>query len=147
MVETYVSSLPGNSQEPDLAVGLLARGPVESGEWRVEFVSHRLVEPPTDLSALISAGRRMLLERGWQPVVCVTDLPLQTARRPVIAMSAPPMASRFCPCPPSARWRCASARPRRSSVWSGPYWATLCRPQARPSGATRSLLWLPRVPA
>ena len=33
MVETYVSSLPGNSQEPDLAVGLLARGPVESGEW------------------------------------------------------------------------------------------------------------------
>jgi hypothetical protein len=53
--------------------------------WRVEFVSDRLVEPPTDLSALIAAGRRMLLERGWDLVVCVTDLPLQTARRPVIA--------------------------------------------------------------
>jgi hypothetical protein len=53
--------------------------------WRVEFVSDRLVEPPTDLSALIAAGRRMLLERGWDLEVCVTDLPLQTARRPVIA--------------------------------------------------------------
>ena len=27
----------------------------------------------------------MLLERGWHLAVCVTDLPLQTARRPVIA--------------------------------------------------------------
>ena len=53
--------------------------------WRVEFVSGRLVQPPTDLSELIAAGRRMLLERGWHLAVCVTDLPLQTARRPVIA--------------------------------------------------------------
>jgi hypothetical protein len=51
----------------------------------VEFVSDRLVEPPTDLTELIAAGRRMLLERGWHLVVCITDLPLQTARRPVIA--------------------------------------------------------------
>ena len=27
----------------------------------------------------------MLLDRGWHLTVCVTDLPLQTARRPVIA--------------------------------------------------------------
>jgi hypothetical protein len=53
--------------------------------WRVKYVSDRLVEPPTDLSKLISAGRRMLLERGWHLAVCITDLPLQTARRPVIA--------------------------------------------------------------
>lgn len=51
----------------------------------IEFVSDRLVEPPTDLSQLITAGRRMLLDRCWQLVVCITDLPLQTARRPVIA--------------------------------------------------------------
>jgi hypothetical protein len=51
----------------------------------VEFVSDRLAEPPTDLSALIEAGRRRLLERGWHLAVRVTDLPLQTARRPVIA--------------------------------------------------------------
>ena len=53
--------------------------------WRIEFVSDRLVQPPTDLTELISAGRRMLLDRGWHLAVCVTDLPLQTARRPVIA--------------------------------------------------------------
>ncbi len=68
---------------PDIAdrLGLQLPG----ARWTVEFVSDRLVEPPTVLSELISAGRRMLLDRGWQLVVCVTDLPLQTARRPVIA--------------------------------------------------------------
>jgi hypothetical protein len=97
--------LPAISQEPELTVGLLASpGPAselteslvpEIAErlavqlpgvgWKVEFVSDRLVEPPTDLSALISAGRQMLLDRGWHLVVGVTDLPLRTARRPVIA--------------------------------------------------------------
>jgi hypothetical protein len=93
------------SRQPELVIGLLASpGPASelteslAGEiadrlagqlpgvrWRVEFVSDRLAEPPTDLSALIEAGRRRLLERGWHLAVCVTDLPLQTARRPVIA--------------------------------------------------------------
>jgi hypothetical protein len=91
--------------EPEIVVGLLASpGPASEltesllpeiagrlperlpgVRWRLEFVSDRLVEPPTDLSAIISAGRRMLLDRGWNLAVCVTDLPLQTARRPVIA--------------------------------------------------------------
>jgi hypothetical protein len=91
--------------QPDLVVGLLA-SPGSAAEltealvaevadrlamqlpgvrWKVEFLIDRLVEPPTDLTEVISAGRRMLLERGWNLVVCVTDLPLQTARRPVIA--------------------------------------------------------------
>src|ERR1700689_3732763 len=103
-VETDSASLPDISK-PEIVVGLLASpGPASEltesllpeiagrlperlpgVRWRLEFVSDRLVEPPTDLSALIAAGRRMLLERGWQLAVCVTDLPLQTARRPVIA--------------------------------------------------------------
>jgi hypothetical protein len=98
------ASLP-DTPPPELVVGLLAApGPASElteslvpeiaarlaeqlpgARWRVEFVSDRLVEPPTDLSALISAGRRVLLDRGWHLVVCVTDLPLQTARRPVVA--------------------------------------------------------------
>lgn len=98
------ASLP-DTLPPELVVGLLAApGPASEltqslvpeiaerlavqlpgARWRVEFVSDRLVEPPTDLSALISAGRRVLLDRGWHLVVCITDLPLQTARRPVIA--------------------------------------------------------------
>ena len=103
-VETGSASSPDISQ-PEIVVGLLASpGPaaeltesllpeiadrlperLPGVRWRLEFVSDRLVEPPTDLSAIISAGRRMLLDRGWHLAVCVTDLPLQTARRPVIA--------------------------------------------------------------
>lgn len=104
MVETRAASFPETPQ-PEIIVGLLAspgpaaelteslipeiadRLPLElpGVRWRVEFVSDRLVEPPTDLSEIISAGRRTLLDRGWHLVVCITDLPLQTARRPVIA--------------------------------------------------------------
>jgi hypothetical protein len=104
-VETDAASFPGTSQRPEIVVGLLA-SPGAASEltesllpeiadrlpeqlpgvrWRIEFVSDRLVQPPTDLTELISAGRRMLLDRGWHLAVCVTDLPLQTARRPVIA--------------------------------------------------------------
>jgi hypothetical protein len=104
-VETSAGTFADASQQPELVVGLLASpGPASEltesllpeiaerlavqlpgARWRVEFVSDRLVEPPTLLSELISAGRRMLLDRGWQLAVCITDLPLQTARRPVIA--------------------------------------------------------------
>src|SRR5690242_492665 len=104
-VETGAASFPGTSRQPEIIVGLLASpGPaaeltesllaeiadrlpqqLPGVRWRLEFVSDRLVQPPTGLSELISAGRRMLLDRGWHLAVCVTDLPLQTARRPVIA--------------------------------------------------------------
>jgi hypothetical protein len=97
--------VPDSAAQTDLVVGLLASpGPaaeltaglvaevadrlavqLPGVRWKVEFVIDRLVEPPTDLTEVISAGRRMLLDRGWHLVVCVTDLPLQTARRPVIA--------------------------------------------------------------
>src|ERR1700689_4480627 len=103
-VETDSASLPDISK-PEIVVGLLASpGPASEltesllpeiagrlperlpgVRWRLEFVSDRLVEPPTDLSAIISSDLRMLLDRGWHLAVCVTDLPLQTARRPVIA--------------------------------------------------------------
>ncbi len=104
-VETGAASFPGTSRQPEIIVGLLASpGPaaeltesllaeiadrlpqqLPGVRWRLEFVSDRLVQPPTGLSELISAGRRTLLDRGWHLAVCVTDLPLQTARRPVIA--------------------------------------------------------------
>ena len=93
-------SVPDTKLRPELVIGLLAApGPAselteslvgEIGDrlagqlpgvrWRVNFVCDRLVQPPTDLSELIAAGRRVLLQRGWHLAVCVTDLPLQTAR-------------------------------------------------------------------
>ncbi|MCU1427743.1 MAG: hypothetical protein JWL83_1743 [Actinomycetia bacterium] len=75
----------------DLAVALAADLPEQLAarwpgvRWRVEVVSSRLVEPPAELSELIDAARRRLLEDRWQFAVCLTDLPLQTSRRPVVA--------------------------------------------------------------
>jgi hypothetical protein len=53
--------------------------------WQVQLVTDRLVSPPTDLTELIDATRRRLLHEGWEVAVCVTDLPLATRRRPVVA--------------------------------------------------------------
>src|SRR5690348_18170311 len=97
VVNGIVTEGPGSqsgaetSRRPELVLGLLASpgpaselteslageiagrlaGQLPEARWRVEIVSDRLVEPPTDLSALIAAGRRMLLERGWHLAVCV----------------------------------------------------------------------------
>jgi hypothetical protein len=103
--ESGAPSFDGAAQQARLVVGLLASpGPaadltdsllpeiadrlseeLPGVRWSVQFAADRLVHPPTDLTGLISAGRRMLLDRGWHLAVCVTDLPLQTSRRPVIA--------------------------------------------------------------
>src|SRR6201998_2957481 len=98
-------SVPDTKPQPELVIGLLAApGPASElteglvGEiadrlagqlpgvrWRVQFVSDRLVQPPTDLSELIAAGRRMLLKRGWALAGCVAHPPAQTARRAGVA--------------------------------------------------------------
>jgi hypothetical protein len=68
---------------PDLAERIAAR--VRGVRWDVRCVADPLVERPADLSRLVSAARRRALAEGWQLAVCITDLPLQTARRPVVA--------------------------------------------------------------
>jgi hypothetical protein len=50
--------------------------------------ARRLVHPPAELSQLISAARHVLLAEGWDLSVCITDLPFQTHRRPVIEHSS-----------------------------------------------------------
>ncbi|GAA4981017.1 hypothetical protein [Kineococcus glutinatus] len=57
--------------------------------WRVELVQDGLVAPPAGDRELVEAARALLLERGWDLVVCLTDLPLQVARRPVVAHASP----------------------------------------------------------
>ena len=81
-----VISAPGTSTElaerlrPDLTERIGARLP--GVRWVIRFVSDRLVDGPADLSQLIAAARRRLIDEQWHLTVCVTDLPLQTARRP-----------------------------------------------------------------
>jgi hypothetical protein len=84
-----VISAPGTCTEladrlrSDLTERIGARLP--SVRWVVRFVSDRLVDRSAELSQLISAARRRVIDEQWHLTVCVTDLPLQTARRPVVA--------------------------------------------------------------
>ncbi|MDQ7904432.1 hypothetical protein RB614_07830 [Phytohabitans sp. ZYX-F-186] len=54
-------------------------------KWTIRVVADRLVDGPAPLHQLVSCTRRRLLDGGWQLAVFLTDLPLQTARRPVVA--------------------------------------------------------------
>jgi hypothetical protein len=54
-------------------------------KWTVRVVADRLVDGPAPLHQLVSGTRRRLLDGGWQLAVCLTDQPLQTSRRPVVA--------------------------------------------------------------
>ena len=68
---------------PELTSQLSAQ--LSPGRWAVSLVVDRLVQPPATLNDLIVAARRRMLAEGWHLAVCVTDLPLQTRSRPVVA--------------------------------------------------------------
>ena len=57
--------------------------------WQVEVVESGLVQPPASDAEIVDAARRLLLNRGWDVVVCLTDLPLHIHRRPVVAHANP----------------------------------------------------------
>jgi hypothetical protein len=73
--------------EGDLGAELEQRFP--GANWRVEVVETRLVQPPATDTAIVDAARRLLLSRGWDAAVCLTDLPLHIQRRPVVAHANP----------------------------------------------------------
>ncbi len=57
--------------------------------WQIEVQEARLVQAPASDAAIVDAARRLLLERGWNVVVYLTDLPLHVHRRPVVAHANP----------------------------------------------------------
>lgn len=57
--------------------------------WTVELTQDGLVQPPATDTEIVSAARQLLLDRGWDLAVCLTDLPLKVARRPVVAHASP----------------------------------------------------------
>jgi hypothetical protein len=91
-VSVGLIAAPGSATElvdalmPKLADQMSAHLP--DALWAFFEVRDRLVQPPAELSQLISAARRRLLAEGWELTICVTDLPLQSQRRPVIAHSS-----------------------------------------------------------
>ena len=62
---------------------------VPTVRWRVSTRVDALVHPPSDDATLVAAARDRLLKAGWDLVVCLTDLPLEAHRRPVVAHASP----------------------------------------------------------
>jgi len=47
------------------------------------------VQPPATDADIVKAARKTLLDKGWDVVVCLTDLPLHVEQRPVVAHANP----------------------------------------------------------
>jgi hypothetical protein len=80
-------SLARDLADAGLAEELARRLP--GARWRVEVVESRLVQPPATDAVIVEAARLLLLDRGWDVAVCLTDLPLHIHRRPVVAHANP----------------------------------------------------------
>src|ERR671918_1932955 len=57
--------------------------------WKVTAVRDRLTPAPVQLTELVDAARERLLDEDWQLAVCVTDIPLRLAGRPLLAQASP----------------------------------------------------------
>src|SRR4051812_13333327 len=58
-------------------------------QWRLGLVHDELVAPPAGDAEIVAAARTKLLADDWDLVIVLTDLPLQAARRPVVAHASP----------------------------------------------------------
>ena len=56
--------------------------------WKITAVRDALVTAPAALPEVFDAARSQLLDRDWDLVVHVTELPLRVARRPVVMHSS-----------------------------------------------------------
>jgi hypothetical protein len=57
--------------------------------WCLEVMEGRLVQAPATDAEIVKAARMTLLDKGWDVVVCLTDLPLHVEQRPVVAHANP----------------------------------------------------------
>ena len=57
--------------------------------WDVQPVVDGQVQPPADDDELVAAARRRLLAEDWDLVLCLTDVPLELSRRPVVGHASP----------------------------------------------------------
>jgi hypothetical protein len=71
----------------ELAAELSAQHPEVA--WRVYAVEDGLVHPPADDAELVAATRDRLLREDWDLAVCLTDVPLERDRRPIVGHASP----------------------------------------------------------
>jgi hypothetical protein len=67
----------------DLAAGLARRFP--DIEWRVELGEGAAKDPHARIVELVRGARDELLDRGWDLIICLTDIPLLSEGRPLTA--------------------------------------------------------------
>jgi len=80
-------SLARELADTDLHCELDQRLP--GARWCIEVMEHRLVQPPATDAQIVKAARKTLLDKGWDVVICLTDLPLHVEQRPVVAHANP----------------------------------------------------------
>lgn len=86
VVVPQLSAGLGEALRRDLPTLLGERMP---GSWRVEVVQDVLVLPPADGLDLLEAARDLMLDRDWDLVVALTDVPLRDGRRVLVTQASP----------------------------------------------------------
>ena len=64
---------------------LLSRRVDERVSWEVSVICDPLTGSEPDAARVIDAGRERMEEEGWNLAICLTDLPIRTDGRPVVA--------------------------------------------------------------
>ena len=64
---------------------LLSRRVDERVSWEVSVICDPLTGSDPDAVRVIDAGRERMVEEGWNLAICLTDLPIRTDGRPVVA--------------------------------------------------------------
>jgi chromate transport protein ChrA len=64
---------------------LLSRRVDERVSWEVSVICDPLTGSEPDATRVIDAGRERMEEEGWNLAICLTDLPIRTDGRPVVA--------------------------------------------------------------
>jgi hypothetical protein len=83
IVSPAVDQLAVDELAAELGAALAERYP--EVDWELEIVSDPLAEPPVQLTELVSAARRVLLEADWNLAVAITELPLRLSSRPLLS--------------------------------------------------------------
>jgi uncharacterized membrane protein len=83
--------LQAEPQLHDLAARVADRFPEDLArrfsdiEWRVEVAQGEPKNPHARIAELVRAARQAMLDRGWDLVICLTDIPLRSDGRPLTA--------------------------------------------------------------
>jgi hypothetical protein len=83
IVSPAIDQLAADELAAELGAALTERYP--EVDWELEVLGDPLAEPPVQLTELVSAARRLLLDADWDLAVAITELPLRLAHRTLLS--------------------------------------------------------------